>query len=261
MLRIRPLQEYRSFLALLEAYIDRLYRLPESQRRVSWIRRVAKSIRNGMLPPTELMIAWEQAAAQISTLSQREDLKQRFAGALPQNPTQYRRNEYDAQFLDVVVEMLAASYFTTREFGEPAFLETGGEPTPEFLCGDSVVVEVKNIHPSDAERDYFDHHQGEVRSGWNPFEFSSDNPLLRKIVSTFARQVLPKFESYPAKQYSRCFFANFSFDIVSLSVDDQYPEAKAAFFAAVAELLLGHDVSFVAIERYSLHRQLMEPTL
>ena len=250
--RLASLRSWPSLRRVIGGYVDRMSSLPHSERARFWLWRIAGRVLRPEI--AGLLGGWDRAAA--SVLADADDfaaLYDRFRRALPERVTTYH-SEYDDQFRDAAVEMLGYHYFCDKSIGLH-FAAEGPLSSPDMANG-SIVVECKNFHTSQEERDYFRSEEVVARSVWGVFDVEQANPFLTKILKTVEEQVLPKLATYPPNEYRRYLFANFSLDTVALVVESDCAEGKLAFFESLRDVLRRErSIELVAIEKYALERR------
>ncbi len=147
--------------------------------------------------------------------SEIDKLYKKFTDIIPDD-AQYYLDEYDEQFISVLVEILGwgwlKSYYNDYN---PKFIGT-----PDLIVTDSsenpiAAMECKRIRESDEDRDYFKKHQGEVKDV-NTSIVSPDygeNPFLRKLTDTLckAEKQLGK-----VKAANNIIFMSYSWDVSAI---------------------------------------------
>ncbi len=244
---------------LLEGYAGRIGALGEGEGAKFWVWRAAKRLAAGA-PTTmaEWLLVLDRIAAVV-----REDgdnaavLRGKFGRCLPARAVAHREH-YDTQLLDTFAEMLGYDYLRRAGYGPLRFLPEGPEPGPDVegfggAGRKPVVMECKNLHNSDEQKNYFAHHQGEVRTvdcrlvSPDPAE----NPLLRKLRDAAARATV-QFNAYVASQYRRILFLNYTLDIPVVLIEDEFPGDVESLFRCVAFELHQREIDLVLVDRYGL---------
>jgi len=250
---------YPDLFDLVSDYVRRIAGLPEDERRKFWLCRAAA----GLADRPEHFIGKMLSKLNDVVVEVRHHpgntivLKAKLSRCLPARPTVHRES-YDSQLRDTFAEMLGYAYLCDKGCAAPRFIPEGEEPRPDLEAPGPpgrkpVVMECKNLHESDEQKDYFAYHQGEARTVDYRLvsEDADENPLLRKLLD-MAKRAVKQLAAYDPSQYGRIFFLNYSLDIGAGLIGDEFPKAVGGVFRQVASQLDRQGVELVLMDRYGL---------
>jgi len=252
-------ERYPSLFCLLEELLRRIESLPESERGKFWLCRVLQRL--ALFPGhfiAQVLSKLNNIAAELPKGAQDTSLlKSKFSRCVPDGATLHREH-YDSQLLDTFAEMMGYDYLRQEGYAAVHFLAEGKKPRPDLEASGGprlkpVVMECKNLHNSDEQKDYLAHHEGEARSVDYRLVSgdSAENPLLRKL-RDMALRAADQLCTYDPLQYRRILFLNYVLDIPVLLIEDQFPDSVDFLFRSVASELRQRQIELVVIDRYGL---------
>lgn len=210
----------------------------------AWIFKAEKCQRREI---QNLLLAMDNIIAQMPD-TETEKLAQRFSKIIPDDATEFK-NEYDAQFLDALVEVLGYGFLREKYPSHTVCLKE-----PDLIVRNDrgqlvAAMACKAIRHSDAHDDYFQHHQGKLRPVDHRIlsDNSSRNPLLHKVKDT-----LSKAEKQLAKSTApnKFILIDFAWDASALL---QLEEVKSLVKKSADELR-ERSIRLIAIENLELDK-------
>ena len=246
-------ERYPALGQILDPYVRRLRTLGADVVAASWLGRAAQRVADAVDPHLEGYLAeWNEIAVLLDRQSS-EALSKRFLRTLPKK-VQGWLEEYADQFLEVCSELLAYGWLRyEKNCAVVRFVKEGPSPQPDLLGDEALVVECKHFRTSQEDREYFAHHQGEVR----PVTGESPDRLFGKVLTTINNSVLPKLASYPPDRFDRHMFADFSFDVELWGpIEGVSPGTISDLIEGVRTHLAGRAVNLIAVRSHSLRQPL-----
>jgi hypothetical protein len=242
-------EEFPALGRVLDQYIARLFSLPDGLGTNSWLTRLAESHCQAPRPErTAYLKEWNQIAAVMDPKSESE-MSQRFLRTVPASAISWQAT-YDDLFFDALAELLAYGWLACRGYSNIAFVPEGDSKVPDLLASGTAAVECKHFRTSDDENESLASEQPGVRT------LTDDHAagLTRKVLSTFKTAVLPKFDSFPADNFERLLFADFSLDLALWGAAG--PDFEPV--TALRQVGLDHQIELVAVQEHSLGRPLTQ---